>query len=76
MQDLLSDFKAIETEITKHKTTYIVMNEDTPSFQITPIEDAPKKKKYTKEDIRKFVFSDGKPEEQLATTYKDILYGE
>ena len=71
---LYSNLKSVSDDVMKNGVSYTVVQYSAPAFQIVPL-GLPPTKKYSKEDIRAFMFKGKDPSKKnLATTYKKYLY--
>lgn len=74
-KDLYRNLKMVSDEVMKNGTVYTVFQNSKPAFYIMPLNTVYQGKKYTKEDVKNFIFgSKNKNEKNLATTYKKYLY--
>jgi hypothetical protein len=71
---LYRQLKVVSDDVMNHGQSYIVFQGSKPAFQITPISKKSTQKKYTKNDIHKFIFVGTNSDPDLARNYKKALY--
>lgn len=75
-KELYRQLKAVSDDVMDNGVVYTVFQNSKPAFYIVPLMKF-REKKYSKEDIHRFIFRGKDPaEKNLAQNYKKYLYGE